>query len=268
MILKKISQEPLLHFLALASLFFMADMLYSARQKQQIIISQPTIDYLIKQRESLALHVLSAEEKQQTINAFVEDEILYLEAYKQGLDRRDTRMRRNLIRKMRGLLMGEVEEPTQQDLLEFYQQNQAKYTYPKSVSLQQVFFRHDSVVPVHLLKQLNNGLATEDMGDTTLSFGRKMSAYSNEQLVQTLGPQLASPIIAINDQYWHGPLRSTYGVHFVRISERHPPVIAPFANIQNYLATDWMTAQTQQLVQDKINTLRQNYDIQIAHGEQ
>ena len=95
-----------------------------------------------------------------------------------------------------------------------------------------------------------------------------MSAYSNEQLVQTLGPKLTSAIIIINDQHWHGPLQSTYGVHFVRISERHASAVADFEKIKNYLATDWVKRQTQQVVQDQINTLRQNYDIQIANGEQ
>lgn len=94
---KKILQEPLVHFLLLASLFFISDAIYSARQKEQIIISQQTVDYLIKQRETMALRELSPEEKKLAVKTFVEDEILYLEAYKQGLDRRDTRMRRNLI---------------------------------------------------------------------------------------------------------------------------------------------------------------------------
>jgi hypothetical protein len=268
LIWKTVVKEPLLHFLVLAGLFFVADAVYSSKQKVQIIVGQQTVDYLIKQRESMALRELSPEEKKQTIEAFIEDEILYLEAYKQGLDRRDTRMRRNMIRKMRGLLMGESKEPTDDDLRKYFEVNVDKYTYPKAISLQQVFFRHSSAIPEDLLDQLNKGLEWENLGDTTLSAARKMPAYSKNQLVQTLGPEMARNIIAINDQAWHGPLKSDQGVHFVRISERHPASLASFESIRDYLAADWIATQSQKLVKDKIKTFRRGYEIHIADKEQ
>ena len=264
MIWKTIVKEPLLHFLVLAGLFFVADMIYSAKQKQQIIVGPQTVDYLIKQRESMALRELSPEEKKQTIQAFIEDEILYLEAYKLGLDRKDTRMRRNMIRKMRGLLMGEAKEPTEQDLRTYFEDNQDKYTYPEAISLQQVFFRNTSPIPENLLDQLNNGLEWENLGDTTLAAARKMPAYSKSQLVQTLGSEMASNIIAINGQAWHGPLKSAQGVRFVRITERHPASQAHFASIRNYLVADWIAAQSQKIVEDKIQVFRRGYEIRIA----
>ena len=212
----------------------MADSIYSAKQKQQISVGQQTVDYLIKQRENMALRELSPEEKQQTIEAFIDDEILYLEAYKQGLDRRDTRMRRNMIRKMRSLLMGEAKEPTEQDLRRYFADNVDKYTYPEAVSLQQVFFSNTTPIPENLLTQLNNGLEWESLGVTTLTAPRKMPAYSESQLVRTLGPEMAKHIIAINDQDWHGPINSSQGVHFVRITERHPAALADFEKIRDY----------------------------------
>ena len=105
-------REPLLHFAVLAGLLFVIDYWASERQRDEIVVSQQTIDYLIKQREDLELRQLAAEERQDTIDQFIEDEILYAEAYKRGLDRGDSRMRRNLILKMRGLLAGEISEPT------------------------------------------------------------------------------------------------------------------------------------------------------------
>lgn len=91
-----VRHEPLVHFLALAALLFVLDQVFSSTQKEKIIVDEQTADFLIKQREDLELRKLTPEERQETIAAFIEDEILYREAYKRGLDKGDTRMRRNL----------------------------------------------------------------------------------------------------------------------------------------------------------------------------
>ena len=263
MIWKTVLKEPLLHFLVLAGLFFVADFVYSSRQKEQIIVGQQTVDYLIKQREDLELRELSPEEKTQTIAAFIDDEILYNEAYKQGLDRRDTRMRRNLIRKMRGLLMGDVPEPTENDLIKYFDENRANYSRPPSLSLVQVFYRDPSQVPDDLLEQLQAGLDPERVGIATLNFGRKLSQYTNSQLSRVLGPAAAKAIITINDNDWHGPLDSIHGVHFVRITERHPEATVRFEDIKPYLAADLMASLSRKFVEDQLEILRSDYDIII-----
>ena len=107
----KLVKEPLFHFLLLAALLFVLEHVFSSTQKEKIIVDQQTAEYLVKQREDLQLRKLSPAEREVTINSFVEDEILYNEAYKRGLDKSDSRMRRNMILKMRGLLMAISNSP-------------------------------------------------------------------------------------------------------------------------------------------------------------
>ncbi len=102
--MKRLLKEPLVHFLVLALLLFAIDYVFSSSQKERIVVDQQSIDYLIKQRADLELRELSAEEKQETIESYIDDEILLREAYKRGLNNNDSRMRRNMILKMRGLL--------------------------------------------------------------------------------------------------------------------------------------------------------------------
>jgi hypothetical protein len=151
-------REPLLHFAVLAGLLFLADYQASRAQKHEIVVSRQTAEYLIKQREDLKMRELSAEERQAAIDQFIEEEILYNEAYKRGLDRGDSRMRRNLILKMRGLLASEVDDPSEEELLAWYRQNIDRYTISESWSFEQVFFSDPAAVPDSLLIRLREGL--------------------------------------------------------------------------------------------------------------
>lgn len=259
-------KEPLLHFLVLAGLIFAADAIWSSAQKETIIVEKQTVDYLIRQREDLLLRELSEEEKNHAVESFIEDEILYNEAYERGLDQHDSRMRRNLIRKMKGLLRGEVREPTEEDLVQYFEQNRDRYTRSASLSLNQVFFPSTSHVPDNLLKQLQEGLDPNSVGEMSVKFGRSLSEYTNKELSTLLGPETAKMIVAIKDNQWHGPIESIYGVHFVRITQRLPQSRAGFDQVKSYIAGDWTVAQSRRVVDEEIRRLRADYQIIVEGG--
>lgn len=139
--LQKFLKEPLIHFLVLAALLFIAEYLFSAQQKERMVVDQQSIDFLIKQRTDLELRTLTEEEKRETVENYIDDEILLREAYKRGLNNNDSRMRRNMILKMRGLLQGEAEEPTEEELKVFYKNYPDQFQQPALFSMYQVFFR-------------------------------------------------------------------------------------------------------------------------------
>ena len=69
-------REPLLHFAALAALLFVVDYVFTEAAKEQIVVGKNTAEFLIQQREDLELRTLSPEERRETIEQCVEDEIL------------------------------------------------------------------------------------------------------------------------------------------------------------------------------------------------
>ena len=164
-------REPLLHFLVLAALLFALDHVFSRAQKEKIVVGRQTVDYLVQQREDLELRELGPEERREAVEAFVEDEILYKEAYKRGLDKGDSRMRRNLIRKLRGLLIGEIEPPTEAQLTDFYQTNRERFVRQETLTLDHVFFSDAAQVPQDLLEQLRAGADHRAFGEARLGLG-------------------------------------------------------------------------------------------------
>ncbi len=244
----KLLREPLLHFTLLAILLFLVDHFVSQSSKEQIVISTTTADYLVKQREDLELRKLSDKEREETIAAYIEDEILYNEAYKRGLDRGDSRIRRNLILKMRGLLAGEIEDPDEATLRAWYADNLQRFTRSESWSLQQVFFSHGNEVPGDLVARLNAGLDPTAIGEQQLGIRRSMQQATRRDLVGMLGPDAARSLLTVSDKSWHGPYESPYGMHFIRITGYTPETQQSYESVKHYLSGDWLLAQTRQSI--------------------
>ncbi|MGI9522934.1 MAG: hypothetical protein ACR2PG_14950, partial [Hyphomicrobiaceae bacterium] len=197
--------EPLVHFVILAALLFIASAIWSGAGRDVIRIDQKTADFLIKQREDLELRKLSSDERKQIINAYIEDEILYREAYKRGLNV-DARMRRNLVLKMRGLAVGAIERPTEADLKAHYEASRKRYWQPATLSFEHVYFKDPSQVPADLLGKLRTGQDPGDLGDFLLGMGHSVPHMSKRRLAGLVGPDAARKILASTDDLWRGPI--------------------------------------------------------------
>ena len=213
-------REPLIHFLVLAGLLFALEAIWSERQRERIVVDRRTAEFLIQQREDLELRKLSPEERRETIESWIEDEILYREAYKRGLDK-DSRSRRNLILKMRGLALAEMREPTRDELRAYYEASRDRFVRPEGFTIEQVFYPDEGAVPDGILAALRGGADPSQYGEGLFAVGRR-ETLSSRQLSATLGPDAARAILALPDTDWHGPIDSRHGVHFVRLVERVP----------------------------------------------
>ncbi len=255
--------EPLVHFLVLAALLFVLEHVFSSTQKEQIIVDQQTAAFLIKQREDLELRKLTPQERQKTIASYVEDEILYREAYKRGLDKGDTRMRRNMIRKMRGLLIGDVREPTDKELRTYFESNREEFLYPATVTLDHVFYSDPVRLPQDLLERLQAGADHRDFGEYRLSMGTSMPGVTQKMLAGTFGANMARGILAIEDDQWHGPFESIQGIHFVRITDRTPAVRPGFEEVKSYIEAQWAMVESRKAIEQEVERIRGDYEVVI-----
>lgn len=264
----KLFKEPLIHFLMLATLLFVLEHVFSATQIEKIIVDRQAAEFLIKQREDLVLRKLSPQERQETIASYVEDEMLYSEAYKRGLDKGDSRMRRNMILKMRGLLVGDISEPTEDELRAYFEANREEFLRPAEISLDQVFYRDASQVPQDLLELLQAGADYTDLGESLPAFGTSIPRVSQRWLVSIFGPEAARGILAIKDDQWHGPFESNQGIHFVRITGHRPAAEADYEAVKSYIEAQWAVTESRKTIQREIDLIRGGYEVIIETGSE
>ncbi len=256
-------REPLFHFFVLASVLFLVDFLSTEALKDQVVVSRATADFLVRQREELLLRALSPQEKQDTVERYIDDEILYNEAYKQGLDRADSRMRRSLIRKMRSLLAGEIGDPSPEQLRAFYQSHKDRFVSTETWSYDHVFFSDPALVPDELLARLRGNLDPRSVGEDRFNLRNRMKTVTRRDLVIIFGPERTESLLSINDSQWHGPLQSAIGTHFIRLIGHNPPVDPPFESVEPYLEGEWRVVETKRRLDLELTALREQYAVII-----
>lgn len=259
----KFFKEPLVHFLLLAMLLFVFEYVFSSTRKQQIIVDRQTAAFLIKQREDLELRKLSQQEREETIASYIEDEILYNEAYKRGMDKGDSRMRRNMIWKMRGLLIGDIREPTDDELRAYFETSSEEFTNPSTISLDHVYYSDATKAPQDLLAQLQAGVDHRNLGEYMLAMGPSIPRASQRSLVGMFGAEAARGILAIEDDKWHGPFESVRGIHYVRITSRTPEVQPEYGAVKHYIEAQWAMTESRKAIEQEIERLQDNYEVVI-----
>ncbi len=264
--LPKLLREPLVQFLALAALLFLAQAILVGDDRDIISVDKETQAFLIERRQELILRPLSEDEKRQTIEDYIEEEILVREAIKRGFDN-SSQIRRLLLQNMRFFIVGDLPEPSEEELRVFFAENRGAFESPPSLELEHIFFEDPTSVPSALLEQLNAGMDPTSFGDRDLAFGRWMRFMDNRRLIAAFGRETAREILAlpVDDTDWHGPFTSERGAaHVVRIVERHPPSLPEFEAARDWIATRWMSTKSRELMVRELETVRQNYRVEVT----
>src|SRR3972149_10167203 len=94
-------REPLLQFAAAGGLLFLAHALWAPSDSNRIVVTKELAEALATEREELLLRPLTNEERERVVSAFIDEEVLLREAYRQGVGRGDPRIRRGAVRKGR-----------------------------------------------------------------------------------------------------------------------------------------------------------------------
>jgi peptidyl-prolyl cis-trans isomerase C len=259
---KALSREPLAHFLALAALLFVAYDLLAPAEREAIVITQASIDELVRQQEELLARPLTDDERRAVTETTIDDEVLLREAYRRGLDR-DAVVRRHLVEKMRFILGEDAPEPTEAELKAYLAANRERYRAPQTVTLDHIFYADPATVPEGLLAQLQNGAKFDGLGDSLYMLGNRLPRYSLRDLIGLMGSYVARRVFELPPGKWYGPMPSERGVHFVRVVEHHPPAMPGFAELEGYLRHDWTLDQQGRAIADKLAELRQNYRIVV-----
>ena len=260
-----IRREPLVHFVALAALLFLANAFFSGPQRERIVVDRATQDFLIRQQQDLLLRELSEAEKQEVIDSFVEEEILVREAYKQGLDK-SGRIRALLLQNMRFFLSRDLPNPTEGELRAYFEENRDRFTSPAALTLDHVFFRDPDLVPDGALAHLRDGGDPSALRDDTPGVQRRIDRASQRRLVEGLGPDGARAVLAINDDRWHGPILSPQGAHFVRVVKRHRAQLGSYEKVASFLEGEWLMAQQQERMRKRVQNFAQDYEVTIEAG--
>ena len=252
-------REPLLQFAAAGGLLFLAHALWAPSESNRIVVTKELAEALAREREELLLRPLTNEERERVVFAFIDEEVLLREAYRQELDRGDPRIRRWLIDKVEFLIDEEPVEPTPADLDALFHEKPESYMTPRAVSFDHVFYA--SREPEAILSRLRAGADFARWGDE-FWLGKSLNRFSELELSTTFGADFTARVLSLTIGEWTGPLTSSRGAHFVRVREKHEPEPRSREEVDWALREDWLRARREESRARKLEELRARYRIE------
>ena len=262
-----IRREPLVHFLGLAALLFVANTVFSSDEREVIEVDLDTQAYLVKAQEDLLLRPLTEDERQGVIDNFIEEEVFVREARARGFDN-SSRIRTLMIQNMRFFLSSDLPAPSDEDIRAHYENNPDRFTTTPSVTYEHVLFREPDAVPEGTLERLNEGADFRQLGHRDALVQPLLRQVDQRSIAATFGPEVGPNVLAIEDDLWHGPFVSGSGAHFLRISERHESQRPPFEDIRNWVENDWQLYMSRKNVDDALEEMLENYIIEVEQPDE
>jgi hypothetical protein len=270
--MSKLLREPLVHFIVLGALVFAAYGWLNRNQASvnEIVVTSAQIDLLTQQFQRVWQRPPIAEELKGLIESHVREEVLYREGVAVGLDRDDPVVRRRVSQKMQ-FLADEMtpEPPTDADLQKWLDKHADKYAIEPRYSFDQVFFnpaRHgasiDKVLANARAQLARAGNKIPALGDATM-LSASIDDTDVTGIEKSFDAEFVQSLKDMPTNEWRGPVRSNYGVHFVRIRAYVPAQLAKLEQVRAQVERDWLHAQAQEVNEAFYKALRDRYSVSV-----
>lgn len=243
---KKFITEPLVHFLVIAILLFIIFEQLNVQDDNPntITISQGRIEQIKQSFLTRWNRAPLAKELENATQHYAINEMYIREARALNMDRGDKVIDRRLRQKIEFLIEDLVttKEPSNTELMQFYQQNINKYQTQPKLSFRQIHLSIDGNKDVlqqkiSLQKQLiEQGEIPQ--GELKL-LPYQVTSKNVMQIDRLFGNSFSEKLVLAPLSSWYGPIESSHGVHFVLIEQRSPSINKAFESIKSTVLTDW-----------------------------
>ena len=270
--IRKLLGEPMLHFLLIGLALFGAYRWVSPGDSggRHIVITQGVVDDLVTQHVSARGREPSAVELNHLIESYVREEILYREGVRLGLERDDIVVKRRVRQKIEMIAEEDASTraPTDADLSAYLTANQARFVQPAILTFQQVFIGESTSGPgvVHAVAVTREGLRSgtdpEKLGKPTL-LPYRMTRTPADLVARDFGVSFAAALERAPVGEWVGPIDSSFGAHYVRVSDRTPAAAPQLAAVRDHVVREWENERRQRARNDAYTKIRGEYQVSI-----
>ena len=262
-------REPLVHFLVLGALVFVA---LAGRApdlgERRIIVDEPVVAGLVNHHARAFRRPPTAEELDGLIRDHVRGEVYYREALRLGLDADDEVVKKRLRNKMLAIAGAEAEaaQPSDAELQALLDADPARYAAPSRYQLEQIYLGPDTPALRAAATAALRGLpqaATPAIATEALPLPGRFDDASQTDLAEQLGDEFATTLARLPVGTWTGPVVSGFGLHLVRIDRRVQPPPPRLADVRQRLENDWRSSAIRKAQDAHLQQLMDSYSVEI-----
>jgi parvulin-like peptidyl-prolyl cis-trans isomerase-like protein len=264
--------EPMLHFLLIGVALFGAYRWVSPGDAggRRIVITQGVVDDLVTQHVAARGREPSTTELNHLIESYVRDEVLYREGVKLGLERDDIVVKRRVRQKIEMIAEEDASTraPSDADLSAYLTANPARFVQPAVLTFEQVFLGQPTSGPevVHAAAVIREGLRSgtdpEGLGKPTL-LPHRMTRIAADLVARDFGASFAAALGKVPVGEWVGPIDSSFGSHYVRVSDRTPAAVPQLAAVRDHVVREWENERRQRARNDAYTKMRGEYQVSL-----
>lgn len=267
-----ILQNRLIQFFVIGIALFLLDPARSSTGR--IRVSRQEIASLqAAQARRLGTSELSSAQTAEAIAREVEDELLYREALRLGLDKSDPAVRQRMITKALFLaedLGGTGRPVVESDLRAHFEAHRPRFRRPAEVRFVHVFVseaRRGEMpqIRARILELEAGSRALEHappLGDP-FPLARDVPLTPFERIAGTFGSEFAAELSALDQAVWSEPIASNFGWHLVKIVERVNEAWPTYDEIRSAVVLDHQMERKQRGIREFIARASKRYAIEI-----
>ncbi len=267
-------KSPLLHFFAIGGLIFLAfaavnDELPKA-EADAIILSDQEAQRLAQQFAATWNREPTESELESLMRNWALEEAFVREALALGLDRGDAVIRQRLNLKMGYLAESGAAalQATDETLKDYLEENPERFTRPARLALDQVLIKpgssEDDMLAIRTA--LQQGAAPSDVGIRSL-LPVSMPMTPVPAIDRTFGEGFSASLAKLLIGTWQGPVKSGYGLHMVRITDREEATTPPLEAIREQVETEWRAAKAQEMKEAYGQALLERYTVSLPPAD-
>ena len=279
----KLLREPLLHFLLIGAAIYLLYGVFAEPVSEEIdktiVVSAGEIEWMQSAWLKRWNREPTTQEFDGLLQQYIKETVLYREALTMGLNKHDQVIRRRLAQKLEFLAKDLVAltPPSDEELLAYFDEHQARYQQPALYTFTQVFIDPDkreetTLDDAEAIKAtlIAGGDSIEDPGALGDSF--MLQSYYPEkdrvEIQKAFGGGFTETLLTLAPGQWHGPVLSGFGVHLVYVSSISEPPAPVFAEEREAVTADWTSERGEELNQAFYDNLRGQYTIVIETPDQ
>lgn len=262
--IKWLMGEPLVHFFLMALIIFAVYGLSNRTQTVLLELDQADIEGRLFMQEMATGQALTEAQRDYITAAFVEEQILVQEALKMGLDD-DARIHDILAQKMRHVLSGDIIQPSDAELVAFYQNNLERYRTLPTLTTDEIVFNSRETLPAELLAQLAAGAKAESLLSQSPGNLDPLPNVNRLDLSNIFDEAFAEQVFSADIGPWQGPFLSNRGQHWLQVKSKTESVLPALEEIRDRVRLEWIAMEEDQRLQAEIKRLWEQYTIRILN---
>ncbi|HTU66161.1 MAG TPA: peptidyl-prolyl cis-trans isomerase [Steroidobacteraceae bacterium] len=263
-------REPLVHFALIgAAIFVVAHAVEQRRQAAELRIE---VDSSLDERLGNLYRTqfgasASAAQLRSIVDDYLDDEVLYRESLRLGLDQDDEIIRRRLIQKLEFLQRDSIASanPSTHELRAYYDAHPGTFAVPPRVSFAQLYFSPDAGGEARALaraREARVALAAGNPVDADAAFDPGYDAVTRADAARVFGASpLVDALFATPAGQWSEPVRSGFGWHLVRVTAVEPARELPFEQVLPDVRGAFLHDATAKARRAQLDQLRARYHV-------